>query len=145
MEKVKFYKLCFLFSGILLTSCKLYRETKEHEQKATRNIERYKERSILFQQTQRDSLRMFWHFWTDSLFSFHPDSGLQAQGGQIYVQQSKTTMTDEKIKAKEKKTLVMKRSDTLRKEYRKSISFEIFAAGIALLACLYLVWRVWSR
>ncbi|MBE8721575.1 hypothetical protein [Sphingobacterium pedocola] len=74
-------KLTYIYLIVLCVGCRSVRQKQEVQQKAaSANIQWQ-----LMEQHQRigyvDSQDRHWSFWTDSLFYFHPDSGLSAYGG----------------------------------------------------------------
>ncbi|MDR2285219.1 MAG: hypothetical protein LBE37_18550 [Sphingobacterium sp.] len=70
---------------LLSFSC---RTSKHHleEQKAVQQVH-VSEAQEWQQYLAQDSTKRYWHFASDSMFYFHPDSGLWAQGGWLYAEE----------------------------------------------------------
>ncbi|WP_437918083.1 hypothetical protein [Sphingobacterium sp. LRF_L2] len=70
---------------ILLFSCRTYKEKVQQESRSTTLTEESKTVQHRYQWLQQDSQNRQWYFWTDSTFTYHPDSGLRATSGFILV------------------------------------------------------------
>lgn len=77
-----------IFVCIILSSCNLQRKRQQLAQSETvqiRSSQHNRDSSYLH---LTDSSQRYWSFWTDGWLYYHPDSGLLAQGGQLYLNES---------------------------------------------------------
>jgi hypothetical protein len=90
MCKIINYRLIYTIILMCLSSCKLYQQNDKAELQSSRSDWQWNEFAQQWYTLQRDSLSRSWYFWSDSSFSFHPDSGLAAEAGALWMQESKT-------------------------------------------------------
>ncbi|MDF2515302.1 MAG: hypothetical protein K0R59_598 [Sphingobacterium sp.] len=142
MKKIKLYQTACLIAVWLLWGCGIYSKKYQREQRSQNSYRQYEGQRLLFHQKQMDSLSTYWYFWTDSLLSFRPDSGLRADGGQLYVQQFRNTLAEEKLETRQKKAMEKDSLDSVVTQDRKAFSFDTLLIVVSTaLAVIYLVWR----
>lgn len=78
-------KYIFIIFALITFSCRMSKHRLEDQQ--ARQQVRISESQEWQQYLQQDSTKRYWHFASDSVFYFHPDSGLWAQGGRLYAQE----------------------------------------------------------
>jgi len=143
MKATKLYQIACLIAVYLLVGCGIYSKKSQLEQKMENSYKQHQDQHLLFHQTQKDSLSTYWYFWTDSLLSFRPDSGLNAKGGLLYVQQSRSRFAEKKLATRQKNTLATGTLDSVTKRDRSTFSFDALLIAFAIsLALLYLIWWV---
>ncbi|MDM1295284.1 hypothetical protein HX021_13430 [Sphingobacterium sp. N143] len=131
-----------LIAVSLLLGCGIYSKKSQREQKSENSYKQYEEQRLLFHQKHMDSLSTYWYFWTDSLLSFRPDSGLSAHGGRMYVQQSRSTLAEGILDARQKNALEQGSLDSVTMPDKRAFSFDSLFVVISILsALLYLIWR----
>ena len=137
------FVLCLLMIGCnLIIGCAALHTNKQFEQKWTTTHSQYENRDLFFHYKQQDSLFTYWYFWTDSLLSFRPDSGLSAHGGRMYVQQSRSTLAEGILDARQKNALEQGSLDSVTMPDKRAFSFDSLFVVISILsALLYLIWR----
>lgn len=142
MKAIKLYRMSYLIAVSLLLGCGIYSKKSQREQKSENSYKQYEEQRLFFHQKHMDSLSAFMYFWTDSLLSFRPDSGLTAKGGRLYVQQSRRTLAEEKLAARQKNSLEQGSLDSVVTQDRKAFSFDTLLIVISVFfALMYFIWR----
>ena len=84
--------LCLIIF-LFLCSCKLYQSRKKEDRREEQIWSNYNQQVDVLYSRLKDSQSRYWLFGTDSNFSFHPDSGLIAQSGQLAMLESKVNTT----------------------------------------------------
>lgn len=142
MKQMKIYQRACLIPVFLLMGCGIYGKKSQLEQRSENSYKQYEEQGLIFHQTQKDSLSTYWYFWTDSLLSFRPDSGLNAKGGRLYVQQSRNTFAEEKFAARQKTALETDALDSVTMQDKRTFSFNTLLIAVVIFSpLLYLMWR----
>ncbi len=79
--------LAYIIVIILICSCRMTKESRTRSYLATAHqyAQEEQHRTHLFR--QQDSSNRYWMFRTDTAFYFHPDSGLYASGGRLWLQE----------------------------------------------------------
>ncbi|MDF2474892.1 MAG: hypothetical protein K0S24_375 [Sphingobacterium sp.] len=90
MCKIINYRLIFTIVLMCLSSCKLYQQKDKEELQSSRSEWQWNEFAQQWYMLQGNSLSRSWYFSSDSSFRFHPDSGLAAEAGALWIQESKT-------------------------------------------------------
>lgn len=90
MYKIMNYRLIFTIMLMCLSSCKLYQQKDKDELQSSHSEWQWNDFAQQWYTLQRDSLSRSWYFSSDSSFRFHPDSGLIAGAGALWIQESKT-------------------------------------------------------
>ncbi|PUV21727.1 hypothetical protein [Sphingobacterium athyrii] len=88
--KIMNCRLIYTIGLMCLSSCKLYQQEDRAELQSSRNEWQWNEFAQRWYTLQRDCLSRSWYFSSDSGFRFHPDSGLTAETGELWIQESKT-------------------------------------------------------
>lgn len=83
------YRLIFTIILMCLSSCKLYQQKDKAELQSSHSEWQWNDFAQQWYRLQRDSLSRSWYFSSDSSFRFHPDSGLAAEAGALWIQESK--------------------------------------------------------
>jgi len=142
MKAIKLYQVSCLIAVSLLLGCGIYNKKFKLEQKSENSYKQYEEQRLLFHQKHMDSMSTYWYFWTDSLLSFRPDSGLKAHGGRLYVQQSRNTLAEEKLDARQMKAQAKDTLDSVVTLDRKTFSFDTLLVAISVFfTVIYFIWR----
>ncbi|MCS4163769.1 MULTISPECIES: hypothetical protein [unclassified Sphingobacterium] len=89
MVRYIYKRLLFFIVFLFFCSCKLYRNRGKEDQREERIQSHYKRQVDVVYKELKDSQSRYWHFWTNSSFRFHPDSGLIGQNGQLAMLESK--------------------------------------------------------
>lgn len=89
MYKIMNYRWIYIIGLMCLSSCKLYQQKDKAELQSSRSEWQWNEFAQQWYMLQRDSLSRSWYFSSDSSFRFHPDSGLAAEAGALWIQESK--------------------------------------------------------
>lgn len=141
MTKYLKYVWMIIAALYVLGSCGLYRQKKSDKlQSSTKDWQN----TVLTQHwysLQRDSLSRSWYFWTDSSFRFHPDSGFNAFGGLLFVQESKTSndlKNAASVEVSHRETQTTQKSIT---EKRKTITAMDLWIIISITIALLLIWK----
>lgn len=93
MVRYMYKRLLFFIVFLFLCSCKLYQSRKKEDLREEQIWSNYNQQVDVLYSSLKDSLSRYWLFWTDSNFSFHPDSGLIAQRGQLAMLESRVNTT----------------------------------------------------
>lgn len=142
MKQMKIYQGACLIPVFLLMGCGIYSKKSQLEQKSENSYKQYEEQGLIFHQTQKDSLSTYWYFWTDSLLSFRPDSGLRAQGGRLYVQQSRSTFAEEILDARQKNVMATGTLDSVAMKDREIFPFDaLIIAAVIFSALMCVMWQ----
>lgn len=135
-----------LSSCLLIVACAVFRDRKQLEKNSETSAGQYENRNLLFQYRQRDSLLTYWYLQTDSLFSFRPDSGLNAKGGRLYVHQSWTSAAEENMRTDQNSEKVISTVNSVLKQEKKDIRFETIAVIVVLgVLVVYFSWKLWRK
>lgn len=143
MKSAYRYGMLYLALSSLLISCKSYhnkeRTTDEETQIEWQHL-RQRQRRYAFRQ---DTSSHLWYFWTDSAFRFHPDSGLFAQAGSLFVQgttgSSRKQMQDLTQAHEQGKQIMTQQESSISK--KRSAPY-LWLVGLAIF--LLIGWQ-WSR
>ncbi|QIH35486.1 hypothetical protein [Sphingobacterium sp. DR205] len=146
MKEKRMHIIVSLLSCWLIAACAIFRGQKQLEKNSSTRASQYENRNLLFHYKQQDSLFTYWYFRTDSLLSFRPDSGLKARGGQLYVQQSRSSSAEQKLAADQQHTRATETLDSVTRRERWVLSLDALRiASVVFLVLLYLMWRVWKK
>ncbi|UQA73979.1 hypothetical protein K2F45_19500 [Sphingobacterium siyangense] len=89
MVRYIYKRLLFFIVFLFFSSCKLYQSGKKEDHREERIRSNYNQQADVLYSRLKDSQSRYWLFWTDSNFSFHPDSGLIGHRGQLAMLESK--------------------------------------------------------
>lgn len=89
MVRYIYKRLLFFIVFLFFCSCKLYQSRKKEDRREEQIRSNYNQQVDFLYSRLKDSQSRYWLFWTDSNFSFHPDSGLIGQSGQLAMLESK--------------------------------------------------------
>lgn len=135
-----------LSSCLLIVACAVFRDRKQLEKNFETSASQYENRNLLFQYRQRDSLFTYWYLQTDSLFSFRPDSGLNAKGGMLYVHQSWTSAAEENMRTDQNSEKVISTVNSVLKQEKKDVRIETIAVIVVLgVLVVYFSWKLWRK
>lgn len=81
--------LLFALSMTVVNACKVYQNRSRDEQQSFRADRLHLQHRQRQQEWQRDSVSRYWLFWSDSLFRFHPETGLSGTAGTVLMQESR--------------------------------------------------------
>ena len=140
-------RLCqmIFYGGLLslLISCKIYENKRYEKRQETDMGWQYTEQLRRLYSDHQDTLSRVWYFWTDSAFSFYPDSGLSARSGGLLVHESTKRVNKQVLELAEKSEQEKQKHVSRVKSGSQMLSAQHFwIIGFALL--LFLIWR-WSR
>jgi len=83
---------CCFFSVLgffFFHSCKIFKQQDRQDQQSTfKDLQRMEYRQQWYN-IQEDSLSRYWYFSSEDRFRFHPDSGIIAERGKLFIQESK--------------------------------------------------------
>lgn len=135
-----------LSSCLLIVACAVFRDRKQLEKNSETSAGQYENRNLLFHYRQRDSLFTYWYLQTDSLFSFRPDSGLNAKGGRLYVHQSWTSAAEENMRTDQNSEKVISTVNSVLKQEKKDVRIETIAVILGLgVLVVYFSWKLWRK
>lgn len=82
-------------------SCRSYKEKTGQEYSGQMLSQKQEEVWYRYKHDRIDSLRRGWLFWSDTAFSYHPDSGLRASTGYIFMGEQRDTWYNTRYARKE--------------------------------------------
>ncbi|WP_437918769.1 hypothetical protein [Sphingobacterium sp. LRF_L2] len=130
---------------LLLLSCRTYKEKVQQESRSNALTEESKTVQHTYQWMQKDSLNRRWFFWTDTSFTYHPDSGLRAASGHLWMEESVTRSSDLQETVAESEKLLKQEEDyesfLSSKTVRIRSWYLYIGIGLLLIVICTMLWR----
>lgn len=135
--------LSILVGVFTLASCKIYENKKrDKREEFEMDWQHLQQRQRLYTFRQ-DTLSRLWYFWTDSAFRFHADSGLFAQSGTVFVQESEGRRSKQ-LQQRTQKNQQGKQVETRYDKSSNRIIAHTYLWPLIVVLVLFLLWR-WNR
>lgn len=141
MYKIMNYRLIYIIELMCLSSCKLYQQNDKAELQSSHSEWQWNEFAQRWYMLQRDSLFRSWYFWSDSSFRFHPDSGLAAEKGVLWMQESKTRASTQHQNMTDVTKGLAQNSHHIKQTKSSSLNANYWWFALLLLIPLILHWN----
>lgn len=126
---------------MVISACHTAKQKRSEEQHTS--TKRMSGQVVDFSYKKQDSLFRTWYVWTDSVFRFHPDSGLIGRAGGLIAQESSTSTTQKKQIAADVLTESVQ-SDTERK-YNQTRSIPMGRFAVAAMMLIIAIWFLYHK
>ncbi|MDF2857581.1 MAG: hypothetical protein K0Q87_3432 [Neobacillus sp.] len=135
------YRLIFTIILMCLSSCKLYQQKDKDELQSSRSEWQWNEFAQRWYTLQRDSLSRSWYFSSDSSFSFHPDNGLVAEAGALWIQESKARINAQHQNMIAASEVSAQNGRSIKQTKSSSLNVNYWWLVLLLLIPLILLWN----